>query len=63
MAPTLIVVGEWDKETTPAQCQAVFAQLDNAPTKRLTIIGHGTHSLLLENQRHALHQVVLDFLK
>jgi pimeloyl-ACP methyl ester carboxylesterase len=62
LAPTLIVVGEWDKETTLAQCQSVFALLENAPAKRLTVIGEGTHTLLLENQRHQLHQVVRDFL-
>lgn len=61
-APTLIVVGEWDRETTPEQCQAVFAQLQRAPTKRLTILGGGTHSLFLENQRHALHAVIDEFL-
>jgi len=59
----LIVVGEWDRETTPEQCQTVFSQLDNVPLKRLTIIGEGTHSLLLENHRHELHVVVSDFLK
>ncbi|MDB9879242.1 alpha/beta hydrolase [Pseudomonadales bacterium] len=63
LAPTLIVVGEWDRETTPEQCQTVFSQLDNVPLKRLSIIGGGTHSLLLENHRHELHVVVSDFLK
>lgn len=63
LAPTLIVVGEWDRETTPEQCQTVFSQLDNVPLKRMTIIGGGTHSLLLENHRHELHEVVSDFLK
>jgi len=62
-APTLIVVGEWDRETTPEQCQTVFSQLDNAPLKRMSIIGGGTHSLFLENRRHELHAVVSDFLK
>ena len=63
LAPTLIVVGEWDRETTPEQCQTVFSQLENVPLKRLTIIGKGTHSLFLENHRHELHVVVSDFLK
>jgi len=62
-APTLVVVGEWDCETTPEQCQMVFSQLDHAPLKRLTMIGRGTHSLLLEHHRHELHSVVSDFLK
>lgn len=63
LAPTLVVVGEWDRETTPEQCQAVFSQLDNAPLKRLTIIGEGTHTLFIENQRHQLHAAVSAFLK
>lgn len=61
-APTLIVVGDRDRETTPEQCQIVFSQLDRAPSKRLTIIGRGTHSLLLENRRNELHAVVSEFL-
>jgi len=63
LSPTLIVVGEWDRETTPEQCQTVFSQLDNVPLKRLTMIGGGTHSMFLENHRHELHAVVSDFLK
>lgn len=61
-APTQIVVGELDRETTPEQCQKVFAQLTRAPEKRLTIVGGGTHTLLLEHQRHALINVVSAFL-
>jgi pimeloyl-ACP methyl ester carboxylesterase len=62
-APTQIVVGEFDRETTPAQAQAVFARLSQAAEKRLTIIGSGTHMLLLENNRAALFGVVADFLR
>jgi pimeloyl-ACP methyl ester carboxylesterase len=63
LSPALIVVGEWDRETTPEQCQTVFSQLDNVPLKRLTMIGGSTHSMFLENHRHELHAVVSDFLK
>jgi esterase/lipase len=56
------VVGELDKETTPEQARKVFEQLGNAHEKRLTIIGGGTHSLLLEDRRDALHNVVSGFL-
>ena len=61
-APTQVVVGELDRETTPEQATKVFQQLGNAREKRMTVIGSGTHSLLLENHRDALHSVVSGFL-
>jgi pimeloyl-ACP methyl ester carboxylesterase len=62
-APTQIVVGEFDRETTPGQGQMVFDQLASSPDKRMTIIGGGTHTLLLEKNRHALRDVVSSFLR
>ncbi len=59
--PTLVVVGEWDQETTPAQAQAVFAQLTGSNTRRLVVIGGATHLMLLEQQRHQLFRVVDGF--
>ena len=61
-APTQIVVGELDRETTPEQGRKIFEQLGNAREKRMTVIGGGTHSLLLEDHRDALHSVVSGFL-
>ncbi len=61
-APTQVVVGEYDRETTPGQAREVFTRLTNAAEKRMTVIGDGTHSLLLENQRTALYDVVMGFL-
>lgn len=61
-APTQIVVAELDRETTPGQGREVFKRLTNAAEKRMTVIGNGTHSLLLENNRHQLHNVVSSFL-
>ena len=60
--PTLVVVGEWDRETTPDQGKAVFERLSGTPERRYVVIGAGTHSLLLENQRHQLYQTVGGFL-
>ena len=60
--PTLVVVGEWDQETTPAQAQAVFAQLSASETRRLVIIGGATHLMLIERQRQQLFCVVDGFL-
>jgi esterase/lipase len=56
------VVGELDRETTPEQATRIFEQLGNAREKNMTVIGSGTHSLLLENHRDALHRVVSGFL-
>ncbi|MDA0978058.1 MAG: alpha/beta fold hydrolase [Proteobacteria bacterium] len=60
--PVQIVVGELDVETTPEQGQKIFALLQATPEKRITVIGHGTHTMLLENQRRALFDVVGSFL-
>ena len=62
-APVQIVVGEQDEETTPAQGQTVFSRLTSAKEKRLTVLGGGTHSMLLENNRHLLFDVVSGFLR
>ncbi len=61
-APVLIVVGDLDIETTPGQGQRLFSRLPKTTPKQLTVIGQGTHSLLLENNRHQLHDVVSAFL-
>ncbi|MEC8620248.1 MAG: alpha/beta fold hydrolase [Pseudomonadota bacterium] len=60
--PVQIVVGAWDAETTPAQGQRLFERLTHATTKQMTLIGEGTHSLMLERNRLQLHSVVNQFL-
>lgn len=60
--PTLVVVGEWDQETTPGQGLAVFERLRGTPTRRFVMIGGATHLMLLERQRHQLYNVVQGFL-
>ncbi|MDA0823370.1 MAG: alpha/beta fold hydrolase [Proteobacteria bacterium] len=62
IAATQIVVGEFDQETTPQQAASVFSKLRRATEKRMTVIGDGTHTLLLERNRHALFDVVASFL-
>lgn len=62
LVPVQIVVGELDQETTPAQGQQLFSRLTAAATKQLSVIGQGTHSLLLENNRHQLYRLVDGFL-
>lgn len=60
--PTLVVVGEWDHETTPAQGRELFARLTAADTRRFVMIGGATHLMLLERQRQQLYEVVTGFL-
>lgn len=61
-APTLIVVGEWDHETTPEQGREVFRRLEGAETKRYVLVGGATHSMPLERMRTVLYATVLAFL-
>ena len=60
--PVSVVVGEWDQETTPEEGRSVFEKLSRSAQRRFTIIGGGTHSVLLENQRHQLYETVRGFL-
>jgi pimeloyl-ACP methyl ester carboxylesterase len=62
-APTMIVVGEWDRETRPEQGRAAFELLSNEIERRYVMIGGATHSMLIENQRGALQRAVDGFLQ
>lgn len=63
VAPIMLVVGEWDHDTTPAMAQALFARLVNAPQKRLVIVGEATHTMLMEHNRMMLFEQVQLFLE
>ena len=52
--PTLIAIGEWDKDTPPYMAQAIFPLLVNSPGKRLVMLAEGTHHMMLEKNREAL---------
>ena len=62
-APTLLVVGEWDRDTPPYMAQALFPLLVNAPAKRLVMIGEATHTVILEKNRTQLLNEVQLFLE
>jgi pimeloyl-ACP methyl ester carboxylesterase len=62
-APTLLVVGEWDRDTPPALAAAIFPLLTNSPGKRLVMLGEGTHTMLMERNRGALFATVQGFLE
>ena len=60
--PTLIVVGEWDKDTPPYMAQALFPLMVDAPGKRLVMLAEATHHMMLEKNRAALFRTVQAFL-
>ncbi len=60
--PTLIVVGEWDRDTPPALAQTIFPLMVNSPGKRLVQLAEGTHHMMLEKNRMELFKAVQAFL-
>ncbi len=60
--PTLIAIGEWDKDTPPYMAQTIFPLLVNSPGKRLVMLAEGTHHMMLEKNREALFRAVQAFL-
>jgi len=61
-APTLIAIGEWDRDTPPTMAQALFPLMVNSPGKRLVMLAEGTHHMMLEQNRLALFRAVQAFL-
>lgn len=59
--PVLIVMGEWDADTPPSMANKIFPLLTRAREKRLVLLGRGTHTMALENERHALFEEVRRF--
>jgi pimeloyl-ACP methyl ester carboxylesterase len=61
--PSLLVLGEWDRDTPPSMATTLFPLLTNSPGKRLVMLAEGTHSIMLERNRGALFQAVQVFLE
>lgn len=61
--PTLMALGEWDRDTPLHMSQAVFPALVNAPWKQFVLIGEGTHTLPMEKNRQQLFDAVGGFLE
>lgn len=61
--PCLLVVGEWDRETTPAQAQGLFEALGQASVRRLLVLGRAGHWALLDSRRRELLAIVTAFLE
>jgi pimeloyl-ACP methyl ester carboxylesterase len=62
VVPILMVQAEWDHDTPPYMSQALFPLLTHAPWKQYTLLGEGTHTIIMEKNRLQLFQVVQDFL-
>jgi pimeloyl-ACP methyl ester carboxylesterase len=60
--PTFLVHAEWDADLPSYMLHAYFAKLTNAPYKRYTEIGEGTHTIIMEKNRMQLFQAVQQFL-
>jgi pimeloyl-ACP methyl ester carboxylesterase len=60
--PTLIAIGEWDRDTPPTMAQAIFPLMVNSPGKRLVMLAEGTHHMMLERNRLELFKAVQSFL-
>ncbi|MBV8525877.1 MAG: alpha/beta hydrolase [Acetobacteraceae bacterium] len=61
-APILLVQGEWDHDTPPYMAQTIFGLLAHAPWKQYTMLGEGTHTIMMERNRQQLFYVVQSFL-
>lgn len=60
--PVLLIKAEWDQDTPAHMAQELFSLLVNAPSKRYTELGGGTHMVLLERRRMDLFREVQRFL-
>jgi pimeloyl-ACP methyl ester carboxylesterase len=60
--PTLVAIGEWDRDTPPYMAQTLFPLLVNAPGKRLVMLPEATHTMMLEKNRQMLFRTVQAFL-
>jgi pimeloyl-ACP methyl ester carboxylesterase len=61
-APTMLVLGEWDRDTPPYMAQALFPLLVNSPGKRFVMLAEGTHTIIMEKNRLKLFEAVQSFL-
>jgi pimeloyl-ACP methyl ester carboxylesterase len=60
--PTLLVLGEWDRDTPPYMAQTLFPLLVNSPAKRFVTLAEGTHTIVMERNRMKLFEAVQSFL-
>ena len=63
IVPTMLVLGEWDRDTPPYMAQTLFPLLTGAPAKKLVMLGEGTHTIIMEKNRIQLFNSVQQFLE
>jgi pimeloyl-ACP methyl ester carboxylesterase len=61
--PTLVIGGNWDRDTPPYMAQAILKRLTNAPIRRRVEIGEATHTVIMEKNRMQLFREVQLFLE
>jgi len=61
--PTLVIGGNWDRDTPPYMAQKILEHLTNAPTRRRVEIGEATHTVIMERNRMQLFREVQLFLE
>ncbi|MEQ5790774.1 alpha/beta fold hydrolase [Muricauda sp. NFXS6] len=61
--PTLIVRGEWDTAFSARDAEMLFDHMVHVDDKSYVVVGRGTHVLHLEENRWALFNEVLTFIK
>ncbi len=61
--PTLIIGGDWDRDTPPYMAQNILERLTSAPVRRRVEIGEATHTLIMEKNRMQLFNEVQLFLE
>ena len=62
LAPTLVVMGEWDAIATYPGAEWLLHALRQAHSRRLVVIGHGSHTIQFEAERNELYRTLADFL-
>jgi pimeloyl-ACP methyl ester carboxylesterase len=60
--PTLVARGEWDEVTILSDTLGVFYGLSNVSSKRMVVIGSGSHMVFIEKNREQLFREVQMFL-
>ena len=60
--PALLVQAEWDRDLPPYMAQTLFPLLVSSPGKRYVMLPEGTHTIIMEKNRHMLFDTVQAFL-
>jgi pimeloyl-ACP methyl ester carboxylesterase len=61
--PTLVIAGEFDTWSFPADREGLMRDLTNAPAKKSVLIKNATHFVLFEKPRFEFFEAIDAFLK